>query len=274
MSPDDPQDLQQPSPDRSLRLDAVLPLTPSDAERARILFASLERFFEPLGACFVVAPEPLDVPGWCTVVAETDLVPELRTLHPRPPGWYVQQVVKLAIAERVETPVYLTLDADVFCVRPTRFDDLVRGGRALAQITPPHHPEWNDAAEAILGLPRSGRQHGVTPALLVRDGVRALAEHLESREPGWRRFLLRNTGWTEYALYNTFLEAMGRWDALHVDGGEQAIYGNCVWMSGQWDDWRFRADGPYRFSVVQSSTRIPPRDVGERVEVVLAAASP
>ncbi len=260
------------------RVDAVLPLAARDLDRAQLLFRSLERFFEPLGTLWVVVPDAergeIEVP-FGEVVRDSELVPELgevEGVH----GWHVQQLVKLAVAEGVETPFYLTLDADVFCVRPTRYEDLVRDGRALAQITPPHHPEWNDDAERVLGLPRSGRQHGVTPALLSRDGVLALQRHLAASagEP-WRLHLLRSLPWTEYSLYNTFLEGTGRWDDLHVNGGESALYGNSVWIHGQWDDWKaadsFDGAAPFFFSVVQSATRVPPHAVWERVSPYLVA---
>jgi hypothetical protein len=160
------------------RIDAVLPLTAADADRAQILFRSLDRFFEPLRTCFVVVPDRelsavrARIPTECTeLVPESDVIPEirwfwtmarmrakLRLVGPPIHGWFVQQLVKLAVGERVETPFYVTLDADVLCVRETRYDDLVRDGRALVQTSPPNHPEWNDDAERVLGLPRSGRQ--------------------------------------------------------------------------------------------------------------------
>jgi hypothetical protein len=40
-------------------------------------------------------------------------------------GWFVQQLVKLSIARIVSSPFYLTLDADVMCVRHTEYTDLV-----------------------------------------------------------------------------------------------------------------------------------------------------
>jgi Family of unknown function (DUF6492) len=284
-------------PERAL-LDAVLPLAAADSLRAQILFRSLETFFEPLGTCYVVAPDHdalavrAAVPdGRYVVLRDSEVVPEIgyfRTtarlrakLHVVGPpfhGWFVQQLVKLVIADRVATPFYLTLDADVICVRPTRYDDLVADGRALVQTTPPNHPEWNDDAERVLGLPRSGRQYAVTPAVLSVDGVRKLADHLQRRVRrrlrrfvSWRSYLLRNLPWTEYALYHTFLERTGLFDRYHVHGGPDAIYSNCVWMESEFDDWNPAADFPgetFRFSVVQSATRIPP----ERVWVKVAAA--
>ena len=254
------------------RLDAVLPLAGRDLDRARILFRTLEAFFEPLGTLWIVVPDAeraqIDVP-FGNVVADAEVVPELAG-GALPHGWYVQQLVKLAIADRIATPFYLTLDADVICVRPTRYDDLVVDGRALAQITKPHHPEWNDDAERILGLPRSPRQHGVTPALLARDGVLDLQQHLGD---DWRARLLRELPWTEYALYNTFLEGVGRWTDFHSNGGDRCIYGNNVWLASQWPGWHPKADGRYCFSVVQSATRIPAADVWKRVGAYVAAVA-
>jgi hypothetical protein len=264
-------------------IDAVLPVTRADAPRARLLARSLERFLEPLATCHVVAPD-VDVeavraalPGdRYDVVPESDVVPEigwfrataalrarLHLVGPPVHGWFVQQLVKLAIAERVATPFYLTLDADVVCVRPTSYDDLVRDGRALVQLSPPNHPEWNDDAERVLALPRSGRQYGVTPAVLARAGVLELVRHLERRvDPrlrrlgrhlprgrgrdvaaSWRSFLVRNLPWTEYALYMTFLEATGRFDRHHLLAGEDALYANAVWMESQFEAWDPSAGG-------------------------------
>ena len=288
----------------------MLPLTAGDAERAQILFRSLATFFEPLGTCHVVVPDEdvalvrSRVPGDAyVVVAESEVVPEiawfrntarirarLRIVGPPMHGWFIQQLVKLAIAEQVQTPFYLTLDADVLCVRPTRYEDLVRDARAVVQTTAPNHPEWNDDAERVLGLPRSGRQYAVTPAVLSRDAVAALARHLATRvDPraralalrlphgrarelvaSWRSHLLRKLPWTEYAVYGTFLEATGLFERYHVLAGEDAIYGNAVWMESQFDEWDAaatfgRSDG-FCFSIVQSATRIPPERVWAKVE--------
>ena len=302
-------------PEREL-LDAVLPLTAADSSRAQILFRSLEALFEPLGTCYVVAPDGdattvrAQVPrGRYVVLGDADVIPEigyfrtiarlrakLRLVGPPIHGWFVQQLAKLAIADRISTRFYLTLDADVICVRPTRYEDLVVDGRALVQTTPPNHPEWNDDAERVLDLPRSGRQYGVTPALLSSEAVRRLTRHLAGRvDPrlrrlatrlppglprsvlaGWRSFLLRNLPWTEYVLYHTFLEQTGRFGRYHVDGGLDAIYSNCVWMESQFEDWDPAADVPdatFRFSIVQSSTRIAPERVWAKVGPYLAERS-
>ena len=269
-----------------MRLDAVLPLRAADGARAQILFRSLETFFEPLGTCFVVAPDDdlaavrAQVPaGPYVVLRDSDVIPEigrfraaarvrakLRLAGPPLHGWYVQQLVKLAIADRIATPFYLTLDADVICVRPTRYEDLVVDDRPVVQTSPPNHPEWNDDAERVLDLPRSGRQYGVTPAVHAVDAVRALAAHLGGAT--WRKLLLKSLPWTEYALYHTFLERTGLHATYHVLAGHDAIYSNCVWMESEFDDWDPAATRT-PFSVVQSATRIPP----ERVSAKLSTAA-
>jgi hypothetical protein len=284
-------------------LDAVLPLTASDVDRARLLVRSLERFFEPLGTCYVVAPDG-DAAAVArmlprqryAVIGESELLPEigyfwtaarvrekLRLVGPPVHGWYVQQLVKLAVFDRIETPFYVTLDADVIAVRETTYEDVVHEGRAVVQTAPPNHPEWNDDAERVLQLPRIRRQCAVTPAILSREVVEGLVAHVgrlvaaRARKlaqglpttaaeivAGWRSYLLRRLPWTEYALYHTYLAASGAFDRFHQLGGDEALYGNCVWIEEQFDDWDPAARGEHRFSVVQSATRIPPRAVAAR----------
>lgn len=295
-------------------IDAVLPLTAGDVERARILLRSLERFFVDLGTCWVVAPDAdLDVirtavhDRRCRVVAESAVIPELgfynwmrRTVgrsHAPVPGWHVQQLVKLAIADRIDSPFYLTLDADVICTRTVRFADLIQDGRAIADRHPHDiHAQWYGWAERVLGRRRSGWTHGVTPALLSRAAVLLLQRCLEGRVhpvlrglarlmprsslpaailAGWRSYLLRNLPWTEYALYNTFLEATGRYTDYHIDGGRTRLYGNSVWQKDQFPSWdpgkSFLGDRTFFFSVVQSNGGPSAEEVWNKVRAYLDA---
>src|SRR5882724_7298495 len=104
-------------------MDAVLPLVGSDLDRSDILFRSLRSRASGLGTLWVVVPDeqrksienhlrvrPPPFEAWC-VIGETKVVPELAMVRPR--GWYRQQLIKLAIAEHVESETYMTLDADV-----------------------------------------------------------------------------------------------------------------------------------------------------------------
>lgn len=180
------------------------------------------------------------------MLPEQRLVPELR-LAPRLRGWYRQQLVKLAIYERVQSELYLTLDADVICTKHVRAEQLAPDGRGPCHVIERDlHPDWYRGSEAVLGLsgPRRGVLHNVTPAILHRRGVAELAEYLEERArrgaaasgvrglkqrlvlwrarrcgaqafAGWRLLLAGGAPWTEYALYYTFLEATGSFERFH-----------------------------------------------------------
>jgi hypothetical protein len=291
-------------------IDAVLPLTARDLPRAEILLKSLARNFAGLGTLWVVtrASETdalraaLRSESRVQVLNELELVPELRHA-PGLKGWYRQQVVKLAIAERVTTPNYLTLDADVICVRKLSADALTPAGRGLCHITPRDlHPDWYRHSRALLGLtgPTPAISHNVTPALLHREGVRALLERLEtlaaahSFRPGLRglrqraqfalarriaphdraawSYLIAGAPWTEYALYYSWLEASGRFADYHTLSAD-CIYSteHSVWRAdaARFDSWDprplFEGEGPPYFVVVQSITQLSPSRVWGKV---------
>jgi hypothetical protein len=267
-------------------IDAVLPLAPPDFERAKILFASLCHFSTPLGTLWVVTPDEAAgeaariVPAGIEhrILGESQLIPEVEEMADPPSGWFVQQLVKLAIAKHVATDFYLTLDADVVCARRFTVDELIRDGRAVSNRRegPRFEPDWYDWAARVLGLPGSRFVHGVTPAMLSRTAVIDLQGYLGERAGRgrtWRRYLLDSVPWTEYVLYFTWLEAEGRYDEFHFPGGHGAdtIYGNSLWLPEQdlasWDaEKAFGGGVPYQFVVIQSNhPHITTDDVAARV---------
>jgi hypothetical protein len=270
-------------------IDAVCPLVARDLDRfSRILVPSLQRHLPDLGTCWVVVPEgdvaaveaAITDPRF-RVVPELELVPELpkaiRLRFLRHPGWYVQQVVKLAAAERVGTPFFLTLDADVICMRPTSIDDLVVDGRGICQEYPvDFHPKWERWAKRVLRLPSVPRNFNVTPAVLATGAVAELVAHLERRMPWWRRLrgqswrasLLGQLPWTEYRLYFNFLVATGRLDDYHHVVDEHVLHRDSVWKAGDWQAWSPSAEpspSEPHFVVIQSTTRVPVDDVLARL---------
>jgi hypothetical protein len=302
-------------------MDAVLPLTLRDVDRASLLLRSLEGRFERLGTLWVVCPDH-EAPAIEAALArltpryalrverEAELVPEL-ALAPRLRGWFRQQLIKLAIHERVETDFYLTLDADVICTRRVAPESLAPEGRGLCHVIPRDlHADWYRGSEAVLGIAnaRRGGLHAVTPAVLNRRAVAELAAYLEGRaESGlfasglrglrqrwlffrakrtesrhfaaWRLLLTAGAPWTEYALYYTFLEATGRFERFHRYSAD-CIYDveRSVWFAdrsdfGSWDpEPIFRGLGPPWFVVVQSNTRIAPAEVSRKLGRYLADA--
>lgn len=249
-------------------LEAVLPLTLRDLPRSRILAASLDRCFPELGTCWVVARGRevtqlrRSLGGRYQVIAESEVVPELRFYRRvrRVRGWFLQQLLKLAITPWIRTPFYLTLDADIICTKRTTISDLILNGRALSSRRYPSdlHAEWYRWAERVLGMKRSGLLHGVTPAILSTEAVTLLQQHLAERvhpllkaigHGGWRGYLLRNLPWTEYTLYFTFLEGRGLFDRYHVEGDD--LCGESVWYPEQFAAWRLPENT--HFAVVQST---------------------
>lgn len=286
----------------SQKLDAVLPLTLKDYERFKILHKSLQLFFKDLRICWVVTRDSefekvkaLLKDEHYQVIQESAIIPELIIRKPR--GWYRQQLIKMAIAEKIETEFYLTLDADVICTKPVCFSELIRNGRAITNISKLDlFPEWYRWAERVLGLPRSGLLHGVTPALLSKEGMISLHNYLSQKvNPAfkslsnflpkesilrsylvsWRGYLLRNLPWTEYSLYSTFLEGMGLYEKYHIQGGDRTLYDshNSVWYKEHFSSWKlenvFKGEEDCFFCVVQAKRGISPNEVWEKVGAYL-----
>jgi hypothetical protein len=216
------------------------------------------------------------------VVPESEIVPELGVFR-RAAGWYRQQVIKLAIAAYVESPFYMTFDADVICTRPVATADLIPDGRALVHVTKADpHADWYERAEVLLGVRRSGRSHGVTPCIYNTEGMLALHEYLGSRESlfnrlslrslpvpkvgallrGWRAFLLRNVPWTEQSLYFTYLEAEGLYDRYYLEPVEDVIYDGhrSLWYDKHFAWWKadeaMATSGDAYFIVAQSTSGV------------------
>lgn len=169
------------------------------------------------------------------VLPESTLCPDLASVrHPQtgqPSGWHIQQLLKLAVAWRITTPFYLTLDSDILCCRPFHLGDLVRDGRALTGMeslddynrlyTPAFAREEmavkaqrQIGSERMLGWQRGPlqrqRSFSETPVLLHTGQVRDLTRHLEQRHQlPWQTALSRHLQWTEYTLYFGFLAMKG-----------------------------------------------------------------
>ena len=172
------------------KLDAVVPITLKDYDRFTILERTINYFCKDLfNIVWIVVPdqdlkeikEKIKDTTY-RVISDSELVPEFK-LFPKRGGWFNQQLIKLAIASRVETDFYLTLDADVICLRPTHFSDLVKDRRAVYyQYSPDkfEFPEWYEWAYKVLSLPGHPDQvyYNVTPSVLSRDAVLQLQAYL------------------------------------------------------------------------------------------------
>jgi len=278
-------------------MDAVLPLRLSggyqehDLGRARMLLHSLEHFWggPEVLRLIVIAPEG-DVEAIraalvprhvrVVVVREGLLLPGLAEV-PEVGGWFRQMALKLAAHVLVEGPFFLTLDADLVCIRPVSADRLVREGRALTdwESRNLHRPWWAGSAAALGVEEAAERRPGmaVTPELLATEVLRRLQRALcaEGGPEAWMRLMRRPGLWSEYSLYTLFAERQGLLDRYHHDLAWMRASGlalrarQSLWSAAQLQDWQpedaFAPEAVGFFMVCQSSTRIPPREIWERL---------
>jgi hypothetical protein len=254
--------------------------------RCQILLTSLSRFaatglFETI---FVIAP-PREFPyvaKFCrtwnslplTVINEEDLLPALRDF-PKCGGWYRQQLIKLAAANLVSTEFFLTLDADVILCKPLRLENLVRSGRALLHPADRHkHTNWWEGSSQVLGVSANLSMPGmsVTPAILSQTLCQRLFSHLTERYwQHWASVLMQRTDmvWTEYTLYYLIAEHYGLLEKFHVTlpaaPGTRLLCPSNVWREADFERWDldtcFDPTAPGFFTIMQSITRIPAREV-------------
>ena len=158
------------------------------------------------------------------LVSETLCVPELlpdsayASKAKEWPGWLIQQVVKLASVELVETPYMLLLDADIFVGRPTHPVDLFETGQCTSSspvcdeqrkteykgkiegvpisVGDNYHFRWWANTATTLQLEIDFKEWdfalGVTPQVISTDLAKQLGHWIQNRfdVPSWRGYLL------------------------------------------------------------------------------------
>ena len=284
-------------------MDIVLPLLACDLDRyLRLQRPTFERHYADLATTWIIvrAEEFRTVERATAGLAglklldERELVPELalaqvvrRATRRR---WYVQQLLKLAAMEKVDTEFALVLDADVVAVREVSDADLVVEGRALRMQEPARtHPRWVAQAGEALRLEALDYSASVTPAVLAREAIALLARYVErcvrprrwrvraaSLVPRlgrqlatWRGRLLGVLPWTEYQVYDTFLVRSGHFDRFHRYSMDPVLYANSVWRAADFADWcpGLCDQAPIHFfNVVQGLAGIPVEQVRARLE--------
>ena len=116
-----------------------------------------------------------------SILHEREVAPERALLLGRR-GWYVQQLIKIAMADVVETPFYLTLDCDLMCVRRCQESDVIIDGKAVLDLVePPHdHPDWYVRAAAVLRLPPPAHEMSVTPVMYSAAVMKGLHDYVRA----------------------------------------------------------------------------------------------
>ena len=185
-----------------------------DFERCRLLCESMDRHVAGARQHYIlVAPhdvalfKELEGPGRL-VIDERDLLPgwlhafrdptSMMRRHiwlswrvPPLRGWHVQQLRRIALAEKAEEDVLIYCDSDVIFVRPfdcaslMGSDGLVfyRKADGIGDGTPPTHRRWVANAGRALGLeqhPSHAHDYIATLIAWRRDAVLGMCRHIEA----------------------------------------------------------------------------------------------
>lgn len=152
-------------------------------------------------------------------------------------GWMSQQVMKLAVHDRVTTPTYVLLDAKNHLIRPVTVGDfLAADGRARTGFQSyRHHPLLPRVEKvlAYLGLDPATADRfppTSTPFVMHTDVVAALIADIEASagRPFTEEFVAADL--TEFPLYSGWLlRRDGDFEATYVD---DAIQSPTIWGGG------------------------------------------
>lgn len=293
-------------------IDLVLPVKPGlrdDGQRMRICLTSLAQYLDcsRVGQLLIIIPdgvakEAVQATTWsgralpfATKILHDHEVLGLDPMRARIPGWFTQQLVKLGAADHLASEFYITLDSDVLLTRPTRYGDLIEGGRAATVFYGRQvHASWWRASAQILGMEVDWESDGmgVTPAILSTQLARGLLRHLASKCAGrWYRPIVeflddqRARGLyapaqgssvpTEYTLYYLFAELTGGAARYHTKS-------NSLWCEQQIFSreeleqlpvhLKSAAAGCGRFLVLQSTLGLTPEQVWRAVAPALRLA--
>ncbi len=292
-----------------MKIGAVLPLSVSgsygvdDLNRVEILLKSLNAFmqsdfFDPF---LVITPEKeckmvsdrLD--KWqhlnVQVISEDVLVPQLKD-YSKLRGWRKQQIIKIAAAEHINRDFYITFDADVICLKPLAWTDLIVEGKGILQYDArSRHPKWWKASARILNMDANvgdaTQGMHITPAVLSADLTKLLISELTAfgsghwvdnlcslhspRDPkNWTIGRFLKLKWTEYSLYYLCAHKHRLLDQYHIKAGtEQVPQLLLIHDSHPFENWNvassFSPSNPGLFTVVGSKKKISPEKVWQRI---------
>lgn len=234
-------------------LSVVVPVAPWDLLPARLLFKSLDKYFDPqsLAMVFVFFPDKpvmeemmdsLNLKFRYTVLNERDIIPsEDYRVFKRRKGWLRQQIVKMYVAKRIETEFYICLDSDLLCIKPTSYHDLIRNGKPGINMEPKsHHAYWWKQAQKVLKTEDSGLSSGMSSStnIFITEEALGLIHYIEKTYNKsftkalmnwfWTDSYIFRREWTEYKLYWLYIEWKGKTDSYDPSN---KIWGKSIWKS-------------------------------------------
>jgi hypothetical protein len=227
------------SPDATVAL--VTPSYAGDLERCRLLCQSIDRFVTGAQKHYLLVAGN-DVKRFRQfegrnreVVDERDLLPAWLHSFPDPVslfrrriwlsrrtpplrGWHVQQLRRLAIAEKVSEAALVYCDSDVVFLKPFDLSVFWRDGRlrlyrrdgALPAGNAIGHDDWARNAAEVLGLPSGvGGRHDYISTVIAwrRATVLTLLAHLEAlHHRHWVEALTLRRDFSECLVYGRFVD--------------------------------------------------------------------
>jgi hypothetical protein len=165
-------------------------------------------------------------------------------------GWYKQQIIKLTVANIVETINYLIVDSDMFLNQPFSRDDMFHKGKIKYSSEPwqtfnndqfSTNSNWWSQSCAILDYPLKsleGQNHlmGVTPQVVVTEHVLGLLDTIMKEYGNEWQTVLCARKFTEYTLYWLYVK-MKSLEHLYTTEGTQLwkhdIHRNILTMDSQ-----------------------------------------
>lgn len=150
------------------------------------------------------------------ILATTELVPEM----PDAIGWRTQQIAKLVVAERVDTPHYLLLDAKNHLIRRAGADDLVGAdgrahGSSHSYLTHPLLPQLRTTLRFLGASPEQADAAAAdfpptaTPFVMDTALTRALVADVAARAGVPFAAEFERAGLTEFFLYAGWVQQRG-----------------------------------------------------------------
>lgn len=138
----------------------------------------------------------------------------------RVPGWFRQQLIKIALTATVPSDLALVLDADVVATQPVKRGDISLDAVPYEVIGVDSFHGWFKASAAALQIdqqtmhPRYRAGMGVTPEFIAKEVMSSLVARLRelAGDGAWGPYLMRffkdfDNTWTEYSLYWTWYAA-------------------------------------------------------------------
>jgi hypothetical protein len=234
VQPLDAMEAASPAPDAAVVTASYAP----DLERCRLLCETVDAHVSGMAHHYLLVAghdvalfKQLEGPKR-SVVDERDLLPGWLHALPDPTslfrkrvwlstrtkplrGWHVQQMRRIALADKVEQSALIYVDSDVAFVRDfdcrTLWQDgrlpLFRRDEALAGA---EHLEWSRNAALALGIrPPEPSAHDYIVTLIAwrRDSIRAMCRQMEAEHGRpWVELLGRQRQFSECTLYGRFVD--------------------------------------------------------------------